>query len=48
MGEAHGRVGGVDTLAAGAAGAEQVLADIGRIKFDIKLAGFRENGHGGG
>ena len=48
VGEPDGRIGGVHALSAGTRCAEEVLADIGRIELDVKLASLGENGHGGG
>src|SRR5690606_6648162 len=49
VGDAHGRVGLVDVLPAGAGGTECVDADVGRIDDDIAdLVRFRQYGNGAG
>ena len=49
MHHAHGRVGLVDVLAARAAGAKGVDAQIGRVEPDgLGLVGFGHHGHGAG
>ena len=48
VGQAHGGIGRVDALAAGAGRAEEVLADIVGIELDIEFSRFGENSHGSG
>ena len=48
MGDAHGAVGGVDRLAARAAGAEHVDAQVLVVDLDVDLLGLRQHGHGRG
>jgi len=42
VGDAHGAVGRVDRLAAGAAGAEDVDAQVLLLDVDIDVPGFRQ------
>ena len=48
MGDAHGRVGGVHRLAAVAAAAVDIDAQVARVDFDIGFFGFGQHGDGGG
>ena len=48
MQDLHGRVGGINTLAAGAAGAAHGNFEFTGINFDIHFPGFWQNGHCGG
>ena len=47
MRDAHGRVGGVHALAARAAGAVHVDAQIVLVDLDLHLVGLGQHGHGG-
>src|SRR5207244_2148177 len=44
MGDAHGGIGGVHRLAAGAGGAESVDAQIFRLDLDVDFVGFGQHG----
>ncbi len=46
VGDAHGRIGGVDALAAGAGGAEGIDADILGFDLDFDFVGFGQHGDG--
>jgi hypothetical protein len=48
VGDADGRVGGVDRLAAGTGGAEGVDAQIFLLDFDVDFFGFGQHGDGDG
>ena len=48
MGDAHGGVGRVDRLAAGAGGAEGVDAEVLGFDLDVDLFGFGQHGDGDG
>ena len=50
MGDAHGRIGGIDGLAAGTGGAEGVDADVFGVDLDLDFVGFGQYGDrdGGG
>jgi hypothetical protein len=48
VGDAHGRVGRVDGLAAGAGRAVHVDLEVVRIDLDLDLLGLRQHRHGGG
>src|SRR5229473_8023512 len=47
MGDAHGGVGSVHGLAAGAGGAKGVDAQVLRLDFDVDFIGPRKHGDGG-
>src|SRR5690606_4643953 len=47
VGDAHGRIGGVDALAAGTTRTERVDAQVLRIDLDVDFFGFRQDGHRG-
>src|ERR1035437_8890331 len=50
VGDAHGRIRGVDALPAGAGGAEGIDADVLSLEFDLDFVGFGQNRYrdGGG
>src|SRR4051812_13573156 len=48
MRDAHGRIGGVDVLAAGARGPHRIDADVFVANLDVDVLDFGQHGDGGG